>query len=250
MVDAALQSVIESVVNDKVQDGEMFTAYDVTKEVRNRGHRERHDNIKQVVHDYYGRGAMGPDYTRTLIPIAGAPIPAFLYHRHTDDPTTFNPRSKPQPASKSDPADVAAAVSGFYAQGQADPNTDDGSSDNGSGGGTSVLAPPASLPKLAAGTVKRARKPDARGTVCIPAKYLRACGFKPKDKVAVWTKDGSTLVVQKPTTTNAGKPLASYTVDVNNNVRVTKAPLQTIATPPSGGYDFEDTGKEILVKAR
>src|SRR5262252_3992392 len=245
MVDAALQSVIESVVNDKVQDGEMFTAYDVTKEVRNRGHRERHDNIKQVVHDYYGRGLMGPDYTRTLIPIAGAPMPAFLYHRHTDDPTTFNPHSKPRPAANSNPADVAAAVSGFYAQGQADPNADDGSSDNGSGGGgTASLAPPSSLPKLAAGTAKKGRKPDARGTVCIPAKYLRACGFKPKDKVAVWTKDGTTLVVQKPTPTGktAGKPLASYTVDVNNNVRVTKAPLKTIAVPSSGGYDFEDTG--------
>jgi len=244
-MDAALQSVIEAVVNDKVQAGEMFTAYDVTKEVRNRGHRERHNNMKTVVHDYYGRGLMGSDYTRTLIPIQGAPVPAFLYHRYTDDPTTYNP-SQPRAAS-SNPAAVGAAVGNFYAQGKADPDDDD---DGSAANPTSAsLSPPSSLPQLSTGTVKNGvRKPDARGTVCIPAKHLRACGFKPKDTVFVWTKDGKTLAVQKPAT-SGGKPLAKYTVDENNNVRITKVPLGTIAAPSNGGYTFADSGGEVLVRA-
>ena len=241
-MDAALQTVIEAVVNDKVQAGEMFTAYDVTKEVRNRGHRERHNNMKQVVHDYYGRGLMGSDYTRTLIPIQGAPVPAFLYHRYTDDPTSYNP-SQPRPAV-SNPAAVGKAVGSFYAQGKADPNVDD---DDGTS--SASLAPPSSLPQLAVGTGKPngCRKPDARGTVCIPATHLRACGFKPKDTVFVWTKDGKTLAVQKPTS-GGGKPLAKYTVDENNNVRITKTPLGTIASP-SSGYTFADSAGEVLVQA-
>jgi hypothetical protein len=56
---AALQNVVESAVADKVSNGDMFTTYDITKEVRSRGHRENHHLIKQVVHAYFEQGLMG-----------------------------------------------------------------------------------------------------------------------------------------------------------------------------------------------
>ncbi len=239
MVDAALTQVIESVTSDKVQAGEMFTAYDVSKEVQKRGHRERHNNMKVVVHDYYVRGAMGADYTRTLIPVAGAPTPPFVYHRNTDDPTTYQ-------ASPSDPAAVTAAVGSFYAQGTVavQDATDSGDDED---DGTVVLSPPASLPSV---NGKHYRKPDARGTVCIPAKYLRTAGFSPKDKACIWA-GGNSLRVVKPTT--GGKPLATYTVDSNNNVRITKHTLDLalgFGFPNAvSGYDFDEDNHEVLVKA-
>ena len=48
----SLSPVAETVVNEWVQAGEMFTAHDVTLEVRNRGHKAGHGEIKDAVHDY------------------------------------------------------------------------------------------------------------------------------------------------------------------------------------------------------
>ncbi len=234
-MDAALTAVIEGVIDDKVQNGELFTAWDVTVEVRNRGHRDRHNNIKNVVHDYFARGQMGADYNRTLINVPGAPIQPWCYHRFTDDPhTSYNPQaSKPQ---KTTPAAVAAQVAGFYAQGQADDDGDDGST-------TTV---PASLPAVLP-SVAGFRQPDARGTVCVPADVLRAAGFKPKDTAHVWQHTADTLKVCKPAT--GGKPLGEYTVDENNNVRITKHVLQNI-NGTGAGYDFTGSGSQVLVSAK
>ena len=221
----------------------MFTAYDVTLEVRNRGHNEYHNNIKNVVHDYFGRGQM-IGYNRTLVPVAGAPIPPWVYHRTTDDPTTYLPRKGGSTSPAQNKQAVAAQVSSFYAQGQADADDDD---DDGTA--TSV---PASMPVNGSTTVQGTcggyRQPDARGTVCVPADFLRAAGFKPKDVARVIPHGADTLEVCK--SASKGTPaLAEYTVDENNNVRITKHVLQNIKSA-STGYDFVGDSSKVLVTAK
>jgi len=82
-----LVPVVEAVVDEKVQAGEMFTAHDITLEVRNRGHQAGHNEVRDAVHDYYGRGGLGVAYTRTNISVPGGQ--PLLYHRSVDDPSTY-----------------------------------------------------------------------------------------------------------------------------------------------------------------
>lgn len=56
--------VIESVIQEKIGKNKSFTAHDITQEVRNRGHRVSHDEVRTEVHSFYDRGLM-KDYTRT-----------------------------------------------------------------------------------------------------------------------------------------------------------------------------------------
>ena len=55
--------VIEAVIQEKISKKESFTAHDITQEVRNRGHRVTHDEVRTEVHSYYDRGLM-KDYDR------------------------------------------------------------------------------------------------------------------------------------------------------------------------------------------
>jgi plasmid stability protein len=84
---SSLISIIEAVVDEKVKAGEMFTAHDVTLEVRKRGHRADHNEVRDAVHDYYARGGLGVAYTRTNISVPGGQ--PLLYHRTVDDPSTY-----------------------------------------------------------------------------------------------------------------------------------------------------------------
>jgi hypothetical protein len=89
MCDSATIQLIEEVVEEKVRAGEMFTAFDVSLEVKKRGGTDRHRHMKRYVHAYHGRGLMGTDYARTLIPIPGARAQAYLYYPKSADPAGY-----------------------------------------------------------------------------------------------------------------------------------------------------------------
>lgn len=89
MCDTATIQMIEEVVEEKVKAGEMFTAYDISLEVKKRGGYDRHRHMKKFVHDYHDRGLMGTDYERVLISIPGVKRQAYLYHPKSADPSTY-----------------------------------------------------------------------------------------------------------------------------------------------------------------
>jgi hypothetical protein len=101
MCDSRTILMIEEVVEEKVRAGEMFTAFDISLEVKERGGHDRHRHMKKFVHDYHCRGLMGGDYDRTLMSIPGAKAQAWLYHPKSADPNTY----KPQPRRKRTPKD-------------------------------------------------------------------------------------------------------------------------------------------------
>lgn len=98
MADAASHQLIDRIVQDKIQAGEMFTAYDVTLEARRRGGNVRHNDVRDLVHEFFEQGRFGAGYNRSLIDV-GAPVKPFLYHRFSDDPNQY----KPSPPAVSPP---------------------------------------------------------------------------------------------------------------------------------------------------
>jgi retron-type reverse transcriptase len=83
-------ALIQQLVQEKVRAGEMFTAFDISREMAQRGGTARHRDLKDIIHLLYERGEMGKEYTRTPIDV-GAPTRPFLYHRRGDNLRRYRP---------------------------------------------------------------------------------------------------------------------------------------------------------------
>lgn len=82
------QKIIDT-VNDFVQRGFMFTAFDVTKTIRNDGDRVRHKDVNQSVQNLFSNGDMGT-YTRDLVNV-GAPVEPWVYYHPYSDVHNYSP---------------------------------------------------------------------------------------------------------------------------------------------------------------
>jgi retron-type reverse transcriptase len=125
MADAATKQTIEVLALERVKAGEMFTAFDITLAVRKIGGNVRHNEVRDVVHELYERGRMGAAYTRSLIDV-GSPTKPYLYHRYSDDPSSYRTPAPPSPAAPPPPAPPAPGVVGrflkkLFGSGQAPP---------------------------------------------------------------------------------------------------------------------------------
>lgn len=233
MSNASLIPVVESVVDEKVLAGELFTAHDITLEIRQRGHRAGHGEIRDAVHDYYARGGLGVAYSRTIISISGNGNP-FLYHRGADDPSTYqNIRGN------------NIAVPNFSSIQNDDDDDDDDDVQ-------AVAIPPSLLSGLSDvpdvpvnNQVIKSRIVDGRGTLSIPAPIIRQLGFKPRQKVyAVVVTDGVDVVATQPP---ADVLYRRYTVDDHQQVRLTQSLLQR-AGIAGKQYDVEQLNNKVVVK--
>lgn len=83
---------IEEVIDYKMGSNEMFTAYDVSLDIQRKyGIRERHNNMKNYIHDVMTDHLDNYlPYRKTLITINGKGQ-AFLYFPMHEDPTTYSP---------------------------------------------------------------------------------------------------------------------------------------------------------------
>ena len=243
----SLSPVVETVIDEWVQLGKPFTAHDVTREVRSRGHRADHDEIRDSVHDYYNRGGFGVDYSRTIISVpTGNP---WLYHRIVDDPKTYqNIRGNPTINSVASPA-APVNLSSYIDPNQ--PVAIPSNLLNNLNGRTNV--------QNKSGTTK-SRVVDARETLSIPCSLIRSVGFKVGQTAFVssftffdnLTQNPAGLVLsgspalsirKKASANDVGK----YTVDSSNQIRITQAILKKAGL---GGnkFDIEELKDEIRVK--
>ena len=259
----SLVTVVEQVVNDKVQNGEMFTAHDVTLEVRSRGHRAGHAEIRTAVHDYFNRGGMGVAYNRSTITVPGGT--PFLYHRLVDDPSTFaNVRGLNTSVS---PTSATITVPPLTIVDDEEGEDDDekltGLTVSPTIGGLTVSPTIGGLtvsPTIGGLTVspitaqKASNKPgqvnsrqvDERGTLSIPTNLVRGAGLSSKQKVYAFSEAGTLFVgATKPST----GLFHEYTVDRNDQIRITQKCLQD-AGIPGKTYNLElNANSQILVKA-
>jgi len=83
MCDQVTKNKVEAVVNDFVSKGYMFTAWDVTKSLRNSGERISHRDVQDTVKEMWNIGSV-TDYTRDTKHI-GAPIAPFVYYHQNSD---------------------------------------------------------------------------------------------------------------------------------------------------------------------
>ena len=83
---------VATVVDEFVQEGEMFSAFDVTRALRDRLPNEnvRHVGVKTEVHNIFTNGDM-TIYQREQVDV-GTRINPFIYHLPHEDPEDYNPR--------------------------------------------------------------------------------------------------------------------------------------------------------------
>lgn len=83
-----LNATVRQAVTDKVNANEMFTAFDITKAIRQTGARAYHSQVKGIVHGMFQNGEM-TGYDRTTIDLPNNPGRPFLYFPPTADPSTY-----------------------------------------------------------------------------------------------------------------------------------------------------------------
>lgn len=230
-IDPVINMVIQNRVDDQMAAKLCFTAYDISVWVQDQGHRERHLNMKHVVHEMWEQGCMG-GYNRTLVPTP-AGVDAWLYHPQGADISGYKPQARRgvQPASK------PMSVQDFYGQGTAMPTS-----------GIGPVPSDATTPSVDEDDVEGdAWKPDARGSLTVPVANLRAIGVVPGDRVRVFSDNGKVMVEK---TTSPADDDKVYTVNNSCNARITKNTLEQVgAKQGPNGYEFVIHGdKQVEIK--
>ena len=95
MLDQGTRQLIADIVKTQTDAGAMFTAFDITGMVRQKGKQVRHGEVRDLVHQLFQSGAMGASYERSVVDV-GAPSKPFVYHRFDSDPTTYGSASSQQ----------------------------------------------------------------------------------------------------------------------------------------------------------
>ena len=229
---------IEDVVTEFLGSNRLFTAFEVSLEVQKRQKDnceaiERHRHMKREIHTLLQAQMAAGLYTCANHVVGtenGQPLYAILYYPVGTDPNSYLPLDrrdsvKHAPLDGISPLAQVAVVQIVPATPSLSLVDNSQSSDGG-------------------------RKTDARGVICVPSTLLRAAGFQPKDIAYVIVRqegNGEVVVLTKrPSIT----PIANYTVDYSNNVRITRATLDAVGIGKDGAtYDFEgNSNNEVLVR--
>jgi hypothetical protein len=96
-----IEAKIEEVIDQKIQNKEMFTAYDVSYDLQNNHQiKERHNNMKHYIHDVMSEHISNYyPYKKSIVPIGGKGS-AFLYHPDSADINTYAPINDSNPPSQ------------------------------------------------------------------------------------------------------------------------------------------------------
>jgi len=204
MCSQATLDLIKSVVDEKVNRDEMFTAFDVSVEVQERAKTagiptERHREMKRFIHDEITVYLSSGLYEKTLKDV-GAPEKAFVYFPVNGDPDNYQPR------------------------------------DRGNKTPAPTMALPASIPmpQVVTAPGDKVLSPDARGSVSVPRGMTRALNFASGEEVVVVADQHNgqpCLVISRMVDKDANQAiLTQYTVNPNRNLRVTVKALRKL--PP------------------
>src|ERR1035437_6531224 len=225
MCTTAETDAIEKTVQDKVSKGEMFTAFDITKEARTTsGLKMRHSDVKFDVHNAVSR--IADSYLRTPISIPGVPDRPFLYYPQGSDPNSYGIAGQSQVAVTSStptPAPALPAITNAVPTYPANPDPD-------------VVTP------------------DNRGRIWIPNRFISGLGVKHQTPVYVTqsTMGGltnSVNILKITTAVPAGATNAvEYLVDKSANIAISRGVLLDAGIDGSNKYKVEGTATEVIVK--
>ena len=219
-------SEFENVVNDFVNNGTMFTAWDVTLAVRKTVKAKvQHYEVKREVHQMFDNGNM-VGYNRELANLPNVDPQPWIYYPPTADPKTYTGKPVAPAAAAALPAPTPVASMTAL---------DDGADIGGDG---SVVY-----------------KWDTTDRLCVPNKLVRDLGFKAGDEVdvvSVNTVQNEVCVVKKGETFPGAPPhlsatLATLTVDRYDNIRIGRTALNK-ASINGVAFEIDRDGDSIKVK--
>lgn len=211
-MDPIIQTLIQSVVDQFVQEDRLFTAYDVTKEARTKTRTNiRHPEAKQEVHrlmePYVNRGL----FKKAPINIPGVHEAPFLYFPDRADPSTYRPGG--------------TQATGRFAQ-------------------LGSLQPPPALPAASSDDDDddelKGQEPDGRGRICVPAHLVRDLGLRSGMTAFVHVGNNEIMVYKD----QPQQFIASYVVDKDDNIRLSRQIAANITSRP---VNFVIDGQAIRV---
>ena len=217
-----VQELVNQVVSEFVGEGKMFTAFEVSLEVKKRGGQERHRNMREYVHETIFRiGIERGDYSRTLMDV-GAPEQAWVYHTVAANPYDYVPLDR----TGMDTVPAHARPRGVRNPLKLTPG----------------LSSPFAIPAGAYGT-------DQRGRLCIPVSLLTQLGVGPGQRVNVLCDPANEqAVLTKASGPDAGNSDTSYTVEGDGNVRLTQGTLEKATLDGLQCYRIE--GNDTVISVR
>jgi hypothetical protein len=187
----------------------MFTAWDVTMEVRKRSKdRVQHFEVKKEVHKVFDQGCMS-GYNRTLATLQNVTPQPWVYHPITVDPSGYD--GKPTAPA----VVVALPVSSISSVDDNDNSISDIAAD-----GSAVY------------------KFDTTDRLCVPNKLIREIGLKMGDEIEITCAAPNSAFFVQPKGTGPAAPsvVANYVVDRYDNVRISRATLSKLGI---SGVAFE-----------
>jgi hypothetical protein len=218
---------IEDTVNENVKAGKMFTAWDVTVEVRKRSKdRVQHFEVKKEVHKMWDNGNIH-GYNRCLANLQNVNPQPFLYYPPSADPSTYDGKPVAPAAATALPAPTSSMTA-----------LDDGAD---------VAADGSVVYKF-----------DTTDRLCVPNKLIRELNLKAGDEVEVVVctsaPTGEVCVVPK----NVGYPgvpphvssvVANLTVDRYDNVRIGRTTLNKVGVN-GVAFEIERHGTNNAIKVK
>ncbi|MCA9175047.1 MAG: hypothetical protein KDB14_11245 [Planctomycetales bacterium] len=211
-IDPTVRHHIDEVVKKFVDEGRLFTAFEVSLAVKDRGVRERHRNMRSPIHESVAEHA-GNDYTRTLLDV-GAPAQAWVYHRLVDNPHEYEPMERGDTQSGPPPStDPTASPRSASGPAPAAPRNPRPLNDYAS-------SSPATASDGAYGT-------DYEGKLVIPYDVLVGIGLGMGDTVDIaCDADSQQLLVWRRSSANAQSADSSAVVDDDGKLRITADQLR------------------------
>ena len=215
MCDSATRQLIEDEVKNKVSNGEMFTAYDVTCSIRKNGTNETHNEIKEVVHDLFNQGDM-VNYDRTRFTIPGKGSWAWLYFPIGTDYNDYARRFTSTSSSSTTTVSSVSSTPGFTAA---------------VSGVSPVIAP------------------DSEGRVNIPKQLLRDLGLYSQRSYCIVNGKNKVIVTTAKFARGVDpKDVLERWVPFNGAIRISKKVLSECGVSIKDSYVVEKSFDEVTVK--
>jgi antitoxin component of MazEF toxin-antitoxin module len=215
---------LQEIVTEKIQNGDHFTAYDITRQLRAESFWVKHDQAKAEVHRLYLDGDM-PGYDRCLAQKGGS-VPAWEYAPARSGLSILAGMMSHLLSPGASPGMLAPSGVRVY-------RTTRGRTVQFTGNGG--IAVPV----------------DRRATVCIPARLVRQVALQPGDTVRVFIDRISARLIVRPVAAGSdpiGLPARRYTVDRHANIRITQAP-QSRAGLQGPRRQIQPHADELIVTA-
>lgn len=235
MKETALQSKIQRVCDHWLTEGRMFTAFEVSLEVKNQGVRERHRNMKASIHEILAKTGSGLQYSRTLMDV-GAPAQAWVYHKLSDNPYTYIPLDR---SGFGDEAKSAGKTSSTGSDAQPAP--------------VATLRNPRPLQANAASPASNRDGVfglDSAGRLKVPASLLSQIRLMTGDVVNVYCDELNLCIqLRRPSSLYTEPPRHTLTVDGQGCVTLSHSMLKDAELDGLQSYQVNISGSHINVES-